>query len=179
MPSAKIDLFWEGLDFFNITYSKSEGAPKVTAPWKIRTAPKLPPKPKALPASSTPRPEPRATINSTRFRSSSEEKDTPRIEDVTETEPEKPATAAPKKNIPKLKDTAKTKDAAKTREAQKAEAGPSNASKVVPKSGTTAPKKNIPKLKDTAANKPKTASKAANTSKPLNTATQPQAIAAQ
>lgn len=154
MPSAKIDFFWEGLNFFNLTYSKSEGAPRVTAPWKIKTAPKLPPKPKALPASSTPRPEPRPTINSTKFGKPSEEEDTPRIEeieDVAEKEAPKPATAA--KNIPKLKDLPKAK------EEQNAEAGPSDASKEVPKSSTTALKKNIPKLKDTAANKSNAASK--------------------
>jgi hypothetical protein len=88
MPSAKVDFFWDW-DYFNFTITRSQGAPKVTPAWKGRSAPKLgPPKSKALPApSSTPKPPPRPKINAARFPSSLDEK-TPKITDVTESEPE-------------------------------------------------------------------------------------------
>jgi hypothetical protein len=107
MPNISLDFFYD-LDFANITVTRSQGAPKAKPAWKVRQAPKLPPKPKALPASSTPRPTPRPKINTTRFQNASSENDTPRIEDVTDKdEGSKPeaTTAAAKKNIPKLKDT--------------------------------------------------------------------------
>jgi hypothetical protein len=109
-----------GVDFVNLTFSWPQGAPKVKPAWKVRTAPKLPPKPKALPASSTGRPPVRPKINATRTQNLSSEKITPRITDVTETEeaPQaetakssainkalKPASGNAKKSIPKLKDT--------------------------------------------------------------------------
>jgi hypothetical protein len=117
MPVAKVDFFWEPtFDFFNVSFSTSQGAPKVTPAWKVRTAPKLPPKPKALPASSTPRPTPRPNINATRFQNLPDDKENPRITDVTDseeaTQPEavkSPTSAAPKKKIPKLKDTGAAK----------------------------------------------------------------------
>lgn len=111
MPSAKVDFVWDW-DFLNVTVTRSQGAPKVTPAWKGRTAPKLPPKPKALPASSTPRPPLRPKINATRFQTFSDEY-TPRITDVTETEDTnralKPTSGNPKKNIPKLKNSGAAK----------------------------------------------------------------------
>lgn len=115
MPSAKLDFFWEGLNFFNFTYTSSQGgAPKVEPAWKRPRAPKLPPREqKALPPGSTPRPAARPNINATRFQPYSNNKENiPRITDVTDTEdtPEtepvksKPIRNAPKKNPPKLKD---------------------------------------------------------------------------
>lgn len=123
MPGVKVDFIWDW-DFVNITATRSQGAPKIAPAWKGPKAPKLPPKPKALPASATPRPASRPKINTTRFQNSSDDKDTPRITDVTDTEdvqkPEavksgaknsalKPTSGNPKKDIPKLKDTATAK----------------------------------------------------------------------
>ncbi|MCJ1408846.1 hypothetical protein MMC19_002923 [Ptychographa xylographoides] len=44
MPNISFDIFFQD-DIINITASRSQGtAPKVKPAWKVRTAPKLPPK---------------------------------------------------------------------------------------------------------------------------------------
>jgi hypothetical protein len=65
MPNVSFDIFYD-LDFINITATRSEGAPKVKPAWKLRTAPKLPPKEVTASKSTTTRPEPRPKINAQR-----------------------------------------------------------------------------------------------------------------
>jgi len=56
MPNISFDIFFDQ-DFINITATRTQGVPKVKPEWKVRTAPKLPPKEvPALPKTATPRP---------------------------------------------------------------------------------------------------------------------------
>jgi len=64
MPNVSFDIFYD-LDFVNVTATRSGAAPKVKPAWKVRTAPKLPPK-ELLASKTTPRPEPRPKINALR-----------------------------------------------------------------------------------------------------------------
>jgi hypothetical protein len=101
MPNISLDFFYD-IDFANITITRSQGAPKVKPAWKVKQAPKLPPKPKALPPGSTPRPTPRPKINASRFPTATEAEE-PRITELSDSEEDpKPTKAASKKNIPKL-----------------------------------------------------------------------------
>ncbi|MCJ1254807.1 hypothetical protein MMC24_002623 [Lignoscripta atroalba] len=84
MPNLSFDIFFTD-DVINITASRSQNAPKVKPAWKVRTAPKLPPK------------EPPAPPTAVFAR--------PRIQDVTD---DKPAST---KKVPKLKDAPKAKAA--------------------------------------------------------------------
>ncbi len=147
MPSFKIDGVYDW-DFLNLTFTRTQGAPKIAPEWKGKRAPKLAPKPKALPPSSTPRPPFRPKINTSRFGDQSEEQTTPRITDVTETE-----------------------------EDSKLEASKSSATNSQPKPASATPKKNIPKLKSSGAPQPKSAlgagPNAANTSKSVNKTAKP------
>ena len=43
MPNISFDIFFNE-DVVNITASRSQGAPRVKPAWKVRTAPKLPPR---------------------------------------------------------------------------------------------------------------------------------------
>ena len=113
MPNIDLQFFYDQ-DVFNFTATRSQsGAPKIKPAWKVRTAPKLAPKePKEIESSSKP---------------------TPRITDVTDSEPSKPKPAA--KKIPKL--------------APKKSAVPSDTASVTseaPQAAKAASKKNIPKL---------------------------------
>jgi len=64
MPNVSFDIFFDQ-DFINISASRGKHAPKAKPDWKVRTAPKLPPKePVAEPG--VPRPNFRPPINSTR-----------------------------------------------------------------------------------------------------------------
>jgi hypothetical protein len=65
MPNVSFDIFYD-LDFINITATRSGAAPKVKPAWKVRTAPKLPPKELPVPNKSAPRPEARQKINAQR-----------------------------------------------------------------------------------------------------------------
>ncbi|KAI9815715.1 MAG: hypothetical protein M1827_002111 [Pycnora praestabilis] len=98
MPNINFDIFFDQ-DFVNFTATRSQGAPKIKPEWKVRTAPKLPPKELPAPTKNSPRPAPK-------------QKSTPgsRIEDVTD---KAESTPAPKKNIPKLPPKAKAADKAK------------------------------------------------------------------
>jgi len=110
MPNVSFDIFYD-LDFINITATRSGAAPKVKPAWKVRTAPKLPPK--ELPATkAAPRPEPRPKINATR--NALNEKKTPpklssRIQEVqsSDTDSQPAITSKPKRAPPKLKDLPK------------------------------------------------------------------------
>ena len=110
MPNVSFDIFYD-LDFINVTATRSGAAPKAKPAWKVRTAPKLPPK--ELPASKdSPRPEPRPKINAPRQADQSKKappKLSQRIQEVdsddTTSAPE--TSKAPKKAAPKLKDQPK------------------------------------------------------------------------
>lgn len=65
MPNLSFDVFFDQ-DFINISASRGRNAPKAKPEWKVRTAPKLPPKPEVADSKGTARPPPRPTINSTR-----------------------------------------------------------------------------------------------------------------
>ncbi|KAL2398564.1 hypothetical protein ABEF93_001692 [Exophiala dermatitidis] len=58
MPNVSFDIFFDK-DFINITATRGQHAPKAKPEWKIRTAPKLPPKPQPEDPNRTPRPPPR------------------------------------------------------------------------------------------------------------------------
>lgn len=65
MPNISFDVFFDK-DFINITATRGQTAPKAKPQWKVRTAPKLPPKPAEQSANGTPRPPPRDKLTSTR-----------------------------------------------------------------------------------------------------------------
>ncbi|KIW14698.1 hypothetical protein PV08_07482 [Exophiala spinifera] len=65
MPNVSFDIFFDK-DFINITATRGHTAPKAKPEWKVRTAPKLPPKPQPEDHSGTPRPPPREKLTSTR-----------------------------------------------------------------------------------------------------------------
>ena len=112
MPNVSFDIFYD-LDFINVTATRSGAAPRVKPAWKVRTAPKLPPK--ELPASKeSPRPAPRPKINATRNthsekHDSAEKKAPPKLSSrVQEVESDDSAPAPkPKRAPPKLKDLPK------------------------------------------------------------------------
>ena len=112
MPNVSFDIFYD-LDFINVTATRSGAAPKVKPAWKVRTAPKLPPK--ELPASkATPRPEARPKINATRnAQSDNQAKKAPsklssRVHEVESDDSQAAAPESkPKRAPPKLKDLPK------------------------------------------------------------------------
>ena len=65
MPNISFDIFFDQ-DFINVSASRGKHAPKAKPEWKVRTAPKLPPKEQPADPTSTPRPAGRPPINSTR-----------------------------------------------------------------------------------------------------------------
>ncbi|KEF57677.1 uncharacterized protein A1O9_05595 [Exophiala aquamarina CBS 119918] len=68
MPNVSFDVFFDK-DFINITATRGITAPKAKPDWKVRTAPKLPPKQTPVDNSTsgrTPRPPPREKLTSTR-----------------------------------------------------------------------------------------------------------------
>ena len=110
MPNVSFDIFYD-LDFINITATRSGAAPKVKPAWKVRQAPKLPPK--ETPASKiSPRPDARPKINSTR--SALQEKQgrkppklEPRVKEVDSDGASVTSASPAKKAPPKLKDLPK------------------------------------------------------------------------
>ena len=62
MPNISFDIFFDQ-DFINVTATRGKTAPKAKPEWKVRSAPKLPPKPQAEDHSGAPRPPLRAKIN--------------------------------------------------------------------------------------------------------------------
>lgn len=65
MPNISFDIFFDK-DFINITATRGLTAPKAKPEWKVRTAPKLPPKAPVEDHSGAPRPLPRQKLTSTR-----------------------------------------------------------------------------------------------------------------
>ncbi|KIW87034.1 uncharacterized protein Z519_12331 [Cladophialophora bantiana CBS 173.52] len=65
MPNVSFDIFFDK-DFINITATRGQTAPKAKPEWKVRTAPKLPPKPVVEDPAGTPRPPPRQKLTTLR-----------------------------------------------------------------------------------------------------------------
>lgn len=81
MAHISADLIFDS-DFLNFTITNANAAPKIKPAWKVRTAPKLPPKQKALPQSSVARPAPRPKINTSRFQNQTTEKNQPKSKEA-------------------------------------------------------------------------------------------------
>ncbi|OCT46183.1 hypothetical protein CLCR_01354 [Cladophialophora carrionii] len=65
MPNVSFDIFFDK-DFINITATRGQTAPKAKPEWKVRSAPKLPPKPVPEDHSGQPRPPPRQKLTTLR-----------------------------------------------------------------------------------------------------------------
>ena len=65
MPNISFDIFFDK-DFLNISASRGRIAPKAKPEWKVRSAPKLPPKEIPTDPVSTPRPAQREKITASR-----------------------------------------------------------------------------------------------------------------
>jgi len=102
MPNISFDIFFDQ-DFINISASRGKTAPKAKPEWKVRTAPKLPPKEVPADPLSTPRPAQREKLTASR-------KAPPKLKDrakpavacaasqTSETPKRKPPKLGPKKN---------------------------------------------------------------------------------
>ena len=64
MPNISFDIFFDQ-DFVNISAHRGR-VPRAKPGWKLRTAPKLPPKEEPVDPAATPRPERRPPINQSR-----------------------------------------------------------------------------------------------------------------
>ena len=65
MPNISFDIFFDK-DFVNISASRGRVAPKAKPEWKVRSAPKLPPKEVPAEPLSTPRPAQREKLTASR-----------------------------------------------------------------------------------------------------------------
>jgi hypothetical protein len=65
MPNVSFDIFFDK-DFINITATRGKVAPKAKPEWKVRSIPKLPPKPVPEDTSGQPRPIPRQKLTTLR-----------------------------------------------------------------------------------------------------------------
>lgn len=101
MPNVSFDVFFDK-DFINITATRGVKAPKAKPDWKVRTAPKLPPKEAPVDNSNqTPRPAPRQKLTSTRQSLNPKQQHTPGK--VTEISDEGSQTSEqPRRKPPKL-----------------------------------------------------------------------------
>jgi len=102
MPNVSFDIFFDK-DFINITATRGVTAPKAKPEWKVRTAPKLPPKPVEEDHSGRAKPPPREKLTSLRQPAQHQKKETdgdstkenaPQTE---QKEKKKPAKLGPKK----------------------------------------------------------------------------------
>jgi hypothetical protein len=111
MPNISFDIFFDQ-DFINVSASRGKTAPKAKPEWKVRTAPKLPPKEIAIdPASDTPRPAQREKLTASRKappKLNKQKPEKPEVSDAGSQTSEVPQ--APRRKPPKLgpkKDTSK------------------------------------------------------------------------
>ena len=65
MPNVSFDVFFDK-DFINVTATRGVKAPKAKPEWKVRTVPKLPPKPIEEDHSGRAKPPPREKLTSLR-----------------------------------------------------------------------------------------------------------------
>lgn len=102
MPNISFDIFFDK-DFINVTASRGKVAPKAKPEWKVRTAPKLPPREIEEDHSGAPRPPQRPTINATRNQPSSASRaKTPKVENKPAESTASEAADKPKRKPPKL-----------------------------------------------------------------------------
>jgi len=94
MPNISFDVFYDQ-DFVNFTVSRGGAAPKAKPAWKIRSAPKLPPKEIPAPTKPNARPAPREKLTASRQPQGKQRKPS-----VTDTSSQ--VGDAPKKKPPKL-----------------------------------------------------------------------------
>lgn len=100
MPNISFDIFFDQ-DFINVTATRGKTAPKAKPEWKVRSAPKLPPK-QIEPVPGQARPPPRPKINEGRKQVGKPEE---KVTDVTDNASQKadkpkrkPAKLGPKKS---------------------------------------------------------------------------------
>lgn len=62
MPNISFDIFFDQ-DFINVTATRGKTAPRAKPEWKVRSAPKLPPKEQPVDNSGAPKPPARAKLN--------------------------------------------------------------------------------------------------------------------
>lgn len=62
MPNISFDIFFDQ-DFINVTATRGKTAPKAKPEWKVRSAPKLPPKEQPVDRSGAAKPPGRPKIN--------------------------------------------------------------------------------------------------------------------
>ena len=100
MPNVSFDVFFDK-DFINITATRGQTAPKAKPEWKVRSAPKLPPKPIQEDHSGKARPPPRQKLTSLRQAQANGEKATGRAEETASQagEKRKPPKLGPKKAV--------------------------------------------------------------------------------
>ena len=105
MPNISFDIFFND-DVINLTASRSQGAPKVKPAWKVRSAPKLPPK--EPPAAPTAVFAPKSNAQATKPKASSESKAPPKLASKASDAKQGTSSAAEPKKVPKLKDLPKS-----------------------------------------------------------------------
>ena len=128
MPNISFDIFFQD-DIINITASRSGGsAPKVKPAWKVRTAPKLPPKEPPLPKAAAAFGSAKAKQIETKQLTETKPAVKPKAEKPTP----KPKEAAKANGIPKkpteVKKSPKLKDAANAKAVANTKAGAKSAS---------------------------------------------------
>ena len=111
MPNISFDIFFND-DVINLTASRSQGAPKVKPAWKVRSAPKLPPKePPALatavfaPKSKAQTAKPKSLTES---KTPSDSQASPKLNNKVSDSTQGTKSASEPKKIPKLKDLPKS-----------------------------------------------------------------------
>ena len=106
MPNISFDIFFDK-DFVNISASRGRVAPKAKPEWKVRQAPKLPPKEVPVEPLSTPRPAQREKLTASRrpppkLKDLSKQTETADAASQTgETPKRKPPKLGPRKEVPK------------------------------------------------------------------------------
>ena len=95
MPNISFDIFFDK-DFVNVSASRGKTAPKAKPEWKVRTAPKLPPKEIPVETNGAPRPPQREKLTASR-QAPQHNKKAPEVSDATS------QTAAGGDNLPKRK----------------------------------------------------------------------------
>ena len=101
MPNISFDIFFDK-DFINVTAARGKTAPKAKPEWKVRTAPKLPPKETPNEPFSTPRPPPREKLTHSRQPAKLNKPETNGVAPQTGDAPKrKPPKLGPKKDAPK------------------------------------------------------------------------------
>ncbi|KAJ9614263.1 hypothetical protein H2200_002399 [Cladophialophora chaetospira] len=98
MPNVSFDIFFDK-DFINVTATRGQTAPKAKPEWKVRSAPKLPPKPVPEDTSGQPRPPPRQKLTTLRQPHQSS-KAAPSAEKATDTGSDTASQAAGEKRKP-------------------------------------------------------------------------------